>query len=602
MTFHRSSFRISGGGLLELLIAVPAGSIAPGSIAALAFWMRGGDDSMVRASHAVEYLSSLWKALRAASLSPEAGQFAVTDKIEKVGRTKPKTFEAFVREQHNELVTQSSLRQRPEVPAMNRPELLTAAPSPPATARQQALLNGPIVATLLRLALPTVVVMVVQTLVGVAETYFVSFLGTDALAGVALVFPVLMLMQMMSNGGIGGGVASAIARALGAGRKDEADALVLNALVLAIIFGAFFTAAELLGGQALYRSLGGRGGALAASLEYADVVFSGAILVWIVSLLAAALRGAGNTAVPAAVILISAFVLLPLSPMLIFGWGPFPRFGVAGAGLAVVIYYLIATVVLIGFLRSARGALRLPFDFRLIEKRLLLDILRVGGLSAVGTIQANLTVILVTGAVGSFGTDAIAGYGIASRLDYIQIPLLFAFGTAALTMVGINFGAGQVRRAERITWIAALFGAGITETIGLSAAVFPRGWLTLFSTDPSVLAAGTLYLRTVGPFYGMVGLGMLLYFAGQGAGRVAWPVLAGTARLLIAGGAGWIVVAGFGGGLAELFIAAAVASIAFGGITAVALRLRGRNRDAERTRPANTARSTDVETQSAHLS
>jgi Na+-driven multidrug efflux pump len=230
---------------------------------------------------------------------------------------------------------------------------------------------------------------------------------------------------------------------------------------------------------------------------------------------------------------------------------------------------------------------------------LLSDILRVGGLSAVGTIQANLTVILVTGAVGAFGTDAIAGYGIASRLDYILVPLLFALGTAALTMVGINFGAGQVQRAERIAWIAALFGAGITELIGLAAAVFPHAWLTLFSTDPSVLAAGTLYLRTVGPFYGMVGLGMLLYFAGQGAGRVAWPVLAGTARLLIAGGVGWIVVAVVGGGLRELFITAAVASIAFGAITAVALQLRGWNRDAERMWPADAARSTDVETQSA---
>jgi len=173
--------------------------------------------------------------------------------------------------------------------------------------------------------------------------------------------------------------------------------------------------------------------------------------------------------------------------MLIFGWGPFPRLGVAGAGLAVVIYYLIATVVLIGYLTSARSGLRLPLDFRLIEKRLLADILRVGGLSAVGTIQANLTVILVTGAVGLFGTDAIAGYGIASRLDYILVPLLFALGTAALTMVGTNFGAGQVRRAERIAWIAALFGAGITELIGLAVAVFPQGWLTLFSTDPACL-------------------------------------------------------------------------------------------------------------------
>src|ERR1700688_2007145 len=127
---------------------------------------------------------------------------------------------------------------------MNRPEILTEAPSPPATARQHALLNGPIVATLLRLALPTVVVMVVQTLVGVAETYFVSFLGTDALAGVALVFPMFMLMQTMSNGGVGGGVASAVARSIGAGQKADADALLLHAIVIAVVLGSVFTAGE----------------------------------------------------------------------------------------------------------------------------------------------------------------------------------------------------------------------------------------------------------------------------------------------------------------------------------------------------------------------
>src|ERR1700722_15571251 len=319
-------------------------------------------------------------------------------------------------------------------------------------ARRQALLSGPILPTMLKLALPTVVVLVVQTLVGVAETYFVSFLGTDALAGVALVFPVLMLMQMMSNGGIGGGVASAVSRALGAGRKDEAEALVLNALVLAVVFGLVFSAAEFLGGSALYRALGGQGATLSASLAYANVIFAGAALVWIVSLMAAALRGAGNTVVPAAVIFIGMFVLLPMSPALIFGWGPFPKLGVAGAGLAVVIYYLIGATVFITYLRSARSTLHLSFDIRRIEWRLLADILRVGGLSAVGTLQANLTVILVTGVVGLFGPDAIAGYGIAARLDYILIPLLFALGTAALTMVGTNVGAGQVVRAERIAW------------------------------------------------------------------------------------------------------------------------------------------------------
>jgi putative MATE family efflux protein len=442
-------------------------------------------------------------------------------------------------------------------------------------ARRQALLTGPILPTMLKLAIPTLVVLVVQTLVGIAETYFVSFLGTDALAGVALVFPVLMLMQMMSNGGIGGGVASAISRALGAGRKDEADALVLNALVLAVVFGVVFSAAEFLGGSALYRALGGQGATLGASLAYANTVFAGAALVWIVSLMAAALRGAGNTVVPAAVIFIGIFVLLPLSPALIFGWGPFPKLGVAGAGLAVVTYYLIGATVLIAYLRSARSTLRLSFDIRRIQWRLLADILRVGGLSAVGTIQANLTVILVTGIVGLFGTDAIAGYGIASRLDYILIPLLFALGTAALTMVGTNFGAGQVARAERIAWIGAFFAAGITELIGALAAIFPRVWLSLFSTEPVVVKTGELYLHTVAPFYGIFGFGMLLYFAGQGAGRVLWPVLAGTARLIIAALIGWVIVVHLDGGLRALFTAGAFASIAFGVITATALWLRG---------------------------
>jgi putative MATE family efflux protein len=441
--------------------------------------------------------------------------------------------------------------------------------------RQRAMLDGPILPTLLKLALPTVVVLVVQTLVGVAETYFVSFLGTEAIAGVSLVFPIFMLMQMMSNGGIGGGVASSVARAMGAGKVAEAEALALNAVVLAIVFGAIFAGAEWLFGEAVYRLLGGHAGALGAALEYGHVIFSGAIFVWIVSLLAAALRGAGNTIAPAAVILLGVFVLLPLSPALIFGWGPFPRLGVAGAGVAVVVYYFVSTIVLIAYLRSARSSLRLPFDVSLIKWRLLGDILRVGGLSAVGTIQSNLTVVLVTGAVGLFGTDAIAGYGIASRLDYIQIPLLFALGSAALTMVGVNIGAGQIGRAERIAWVAALFAAGATELLGLFVAIFPQAWLMLFSDKPEVLAVGSTYFRTVAPFYGVAGFGMLLYFAGQGAGRVMWPVLGGAVRLLIAAGIGWIVVVYLGGGLRELFIAGAVGSIVSGAIVASALWFRG---------------------------
>jgi putative MATE family efflux protein len=432
--------------------------------------------------------------------------------------------------------------------------------------------DGPIVPVLLRLAGPTVLVLVVQTLVGVAETYFVSFLGTDALAGVAIVFPVLMLMTMMSNGGVGGGVASAIARARGAGRTQDADALVLHAVWLSIIFGLAFTIGILGGGRALYRALGGSGAALTAALQYSGFVFGGAVLTWIVNLLQASLRGAGEVKIPALVILAGAVIIVPSSPALIFGIGPIPRLGIAGAGAAVVIYYIVAAISLLAYMRSPRSPVRLVWTRP--RWRLFRDILGVGGISAIGTVQANLTVAVSTALVGGFGTDALAGFGLASRLDYVLIPLLFGLGTAAVTMVGVSIGAGEIAKARRIAWTAALLAAGVTEAIGLLAALFPQAWLGLFSSDEKVLALGASYLRVAGPFYGFIGLGMLLYFAGQGAKHVAWPVLAGTARLIIVAVGGWLAIEVFGASLLMLYAIVAASSLAFGGLTAIALLLR----------------------------
>lgn len=185
--------------------------------------------------------------------------------------------------------------------------------------RTRQLLDGPIAPTLLRLAAPNVLVMIVQASVGLIETYFVGRLGTDALAGVALVFPVVMLMQMMSAGAMGGGISSAIARALGGGRRGDADLLVLHALLIAVGFGLGFMLAVLGGGRWLYGVMGGRGPSLAAALAYSNVVFAGAVLVWVFNSLANVIRGTGNMLVPAAVTCAGAAALIPLSPCLIFG-------------------------------------------------------------------------------------------------------------------------------------------------------------------------------------------------------------------------------------------------------------------------------------------
>jgi putative MATE family efflux protein len=424
---------------------------------------------------------------------------------------------------------------------------------------REAMVHGPIFATMMRMALPTIGVLVAQTLVSVAETYYVSFLGKPALVGVALVFPIWMLMTMMAAGGIGGGVASAVARAAGAGRHGDANSLVVHAVVIAIAFGLAFSILTIGMGSRLYSALGGTGEALQSAKTYSTFVFLAAIPIWIVNLLSAALRGIGNVRVPAMVTFIGAAILVPLSPLLIFGIGPFHGFGLAGAGIAVSLYYWVAAAALLRYMASGRSSLRLSLES--LRWPLFRDILKVGVLAALGTIQLNVMVLLVTGAVGKFGIDAIGGYGTASRLDYVLIPVLFGIGTAILTMVGTNVGAGQVARARKIAWIGVAASVAITEAVGLFVAIFPGQWIGLFSHDAAIMETGSLYLHVVAPFYAANGIVFALGFAAQGSGHMWRIFFAGTARLLIAAGGGWMAVVVFGLPQAGLFAVVAAAMI-----------------------------------------
>jgi putative MATE family efflux protein len=440
--------------------------------------------------------------------------------------------------------------------------------APRLDARTRALLDGPILSTLVRLAAPNVLVMFIQASVGLVETYFVGKLGTDALAGVTLVFPVLMLMQMMSAGAMGGGISSAVARALGGGRRRDADALAFHALVIGVVFGLAFTLAVLGGGRSLYAAMGGRGPSLAAALTYSNMIFAAAVMVWVFNSLANVIRGTGNMLVPAIVTSAGAVVLIPLSPCLIFGWGPFPRLGVAGGAVAVVTYYVAGTIALLLYLRSSRSVVHLS-ALRL-RWALFRDILRVGIVAALVTITTNLTIVITTGVVGRLGPAAIAGYGTGSRLEYLLVPLVFGLGGPLVAMVGTNIGAGQRERALRAAWTGAAIATVLSEVIGLVAALAPHAWLALFDTDPAMLDAGSRYLHAVGPFYGLFGLGMALYFASQGAGRVVWTLVANLTRLTIAAAGGWFALQSTGN-LSHVFLALSVALTAFGLINAAAV-------------------------------
>jgi len=313
---------------------------------------------------------------------------------------------------------------------------------------------APIFRSIARLSAPGLALAAFQTAVSIADTHFVGRLGTEPLAGLALVFPLVMLLQMASAGAMGGGVSSAIARARGGGNEAAARRLVVHALVIALAAGLLFTLVFLLVGRPLYALLGGGGETLAQAIAYSDILFGGAALVWLANTFAASLRGGGSTAIPAAALAVAALIQVPLSGALTLGWGPFPALGIRGAALAYAASFGLAAAIMgacvwAGALRPREG------DWRL-EGRLFREILRVGALSSISALQTVAAAIILTGCVGTFGTAALAGYGVGVRLELLQVPIVFAIGQALVILVGTHIGAGQAPRARRIAWAGTL--------------------------------------------------------------------------------------------------------------------------------------------------
>ncbi len=430
------------------------------------------------------------------------------------------------------------------------------------SARSELLLGAPVVPTLVRLSAPGLLLVAFQSMVSIGDTYVVGRLGTAPLAGLALVFPLVMLLQMTSAGAMGGGVSSAISRALGAGDARSARRLVVHALVIAAAMGAAFTVLVLALGPAAYRLLGGDEATLGHALAYSNTLFAGAVVVWLANTLSSVLRGTGNMLLPACALVAAALLHVPLSASLVLGLGPMPRLGIAGAGVAYIAGFAFAAALMAAVVFRRSSPLRpQPGDWQL-ERRLFRDILRVGALSVVSSMQTVLTAVVLTGFVARHGAAALAGYGVGLRLELLQIPLVFAIGQALVVLVGTNLGAGQAARARRIAWAGAGLAACISLLIGIAVTLFPLAWVSLFSSDPEVLASGASYLRTVAPFYPFLAAGIALYFASQGAGNVLWPLLAGTARLAIVLAGGLLLAS-----LQGIFFAIAFATAVYGALT-----------------------------------
>jgi putative MATE family efflux protein len=412
--------------------------------------------------------------------------------------------------------------------------------------------------TLLRLSAPNVLNLLAFAGMITFDGFFLGRIGTDALAGASLAFPWVMLILQATNSGMGVGVSSAVSRALGAERRDRANDLVFHAFLLALVLAAVFSSVMLFGAPFLFHWMGGRNEMLSDALAYANVALGGAVCICVVNLLGNTVRGTGNMSLPATVLIGCVLAHIALAPMLIFGLGPVPALGPAGAGWGLVIPFGVGGVVMICYLRSPLAIVRLSFRAVMPRWELFRDILKVGVPGLINIAITNLSVALLTGIAGQLGPEAALGYAMGARLEYILQPVAFGFGTAIVATVGTNWGARQYRRAHEIAWTGAATIALLSGTIGAIVAIDPALWIGLFSDNNDVARIGGLYLQVVGPAYICFGLGLGLFYVTQGFSRGVAAMNANAVRMVASSGGALVAIHMLGVGVTGLFAAVAI--------------------------------------------
>ena len=456
----------------------------------------------------------------------------------------------------------------PEIPVDEQERPL---PTPDAPARN-ALVDGPILRTLLWLAWPNVIALSAGTCVVIAETSYIGRLGVESLAAMALVFPFVILTMTMSGGAMGGGVSSAIARALGAGDRERASALAVHALMIGGCFGLTITLIMLVFGRTLLELLGGHGNVLALATGYAQIFFGGAVLPWLMNTLGAILRGTGNMKLPSLIILNSAVCQIVLGGILGLGLGPVPQFGMRGVAAGSLTAYSIGGAIMAWYIFSGRARVTPVVRGLRIRRGMFFDILKVGAVSCFSPLQSVLTITILTHMLAQFGTQVLAGYGIGARLEFMLTSIAFAVGIASVPMVGMAIGAKRIARARRIALTAGLVSFLSVGLIGTLIAIFPDIWVNIFTQDPGVRSTSRQYLSTAAPMYAFIGLALSMYFSSQGAAKVLGPVLAQTARLLFIGLGGWWLSVHHATA-ADFFVLAAASMVVLGVLSAASVFL-----------------------------
>ena len=387
------------------------------------------------------------------------------------------------------------------------------------------LLSLPPWRAIVRLAGPTTFVMLMAATSNVLYTYYVSRLGSEAIAAVSLVFPIVLLAITAMGGGIGAGASSAVARALGAGDHEQAAWVAEHALLLAAAIGVGFALAVLFGAHALFTLMGGRGAVLDRATHFAQILFGGAIIQFTGAMFDSILRAEGNVRIASVWSAAAIGLQIILTPffMFVLGWD------LPGAAVAMLVSQFLATIPRAYWVLGGKGAVHPRLRLSRLSLAPLKDILRVGVPASLSTVITYIGTMVLTGVVARFGDAHLAAYGLGTRLDFLLLCFVFGVGASVLTLVGMSTGAGRPERAS--VYVNAAIGMVMVMLTppALALAWKPELWLHIFTQDPGIEAVGAMYFRIIGPSYPFLGVAMVTSFAFQGLGRatapLAWMIL-----------------------------------------------------------------------------
>ena len=382
--------------------------------------------------------------------------------------------------------------------------------------------TGAIGRSIVLLAIPMVLEMVMESVFAVVDVFWVSHLGPDAVATVGLTESMLALVYTAAMG-LSIGVAAVVARRIGEKRPDAAAEAAVQGIALGLLVAAVVAGLGIVFAPHLLGIMGASPAVISLGSGYTRTMLGGSASVLLLFLINAIFRGAGDAAIAMRVLWFANAINILLGPCLIFGIGPFPRLGVTGAAVATTIGR--STGVLYQLYRLTRGDARIAVRRTHLALRpaIMATLLRLSGSGTFQVLVGTASYVGLVRIVSTFGSGALAGYTIAIRLVIFCLLPSWGLSNAAATMVGQSLGAGKPDRAEQAVWIAGRYNMVVLGAVGLVFIVLAGPIVGLFTHDPTAAPIGALALRTMSYGFVFYALGMVLTQAFNGAGDTWTP-------------------------------------------------------------------------------